>query len=257
VKLQKFKVNYKKDRSEKALYDTGRFFTWWNKEDRELFALQFQIRIVKPVAEFSWKFKIGNAGSETPWDGNVQFLGSGIYWGVAGGRNLAHKITTSSENLYGHREISVKIFNGRLYVNLWSDPDNGTKRGWSKSFNLNPLDWMYGERRYSYQRMKSIQTNIDLEEGSYPVEIHLEDQIFKRTRSKKVISRSFVLEVDADKGIPLYLDLNGWKGDRVYGFGVNFPEHGKVRKDWQVDAKALVTAWILEERTKNGYRNDK
>jgi len=219
----------------------------------------------KPTLEFAIRFHVGNAGSETPFDGHLKLFGSAVYWGISMGRELAQKITETPEQKYGGRDIS--IWNSReddhLYVTLWRDSNssglrekgkNGKrKRDWrNRSYRLNPMEWIYGPYRYSYKDMAKVETEIEMPEGSYPVTLTLREVSHGRSKSKQQ-SISYCVDINADKGIPTHYDSSGgWKGDRSYGFGVDYPS-GLSLVNWADNAKNLVKARVYKDRGRTGF----
>lgn len=253
-----FKIDeLKRDKSPRnadVFYYVRRFFTFYRKNEEKIFDGHFEIRVVKPVLEFGWSIEVGNAGSSTPFDGHVKFFGSAIYWGLGAGRKLAQRLTTSEEEKYDSREISIRIWDKRLYLNLWV-PDNRWKRGEfaafrSSSINLSLADHIWGTKRYVRKVRDQAEFDIVMVEGSYPVVVKLERVIFGRDRSRKQVN-TWNLDVDAPQGIPYRPDESGWKGDRVYGFSVAFVD---PEDDWEIDAKNAITAWVLDKRVKSGFR---
>jgi hypothetical protein len=95
----------------------------------------------------------------------------------------------------------------------------------------------------------TLQIPGDTEE--YPIVVKLQEQSYGREKSKhKVIS--YCVDVTAKRGIPdSYDHSGGWKGDRVYGFSVNVKNHGD---GWEIDARNLITAYILKNRGESGFR---
>lgn len=237
-----------------VVHHKRRFFYKEVPEDlKDLFRIETIVR--KPRAEFSIKFHVGNAGSETPWDGHLNVLGSAFYWGISPGRDLAQKLTTNKKHKYDGRDISLRLSDRRAYFKLWAPSDRwerGEMARWrDSSFRISPADILFGAKRYSYKDLSIARMEIDLPEGSYPVIVKVQEQTLARTKSKRVIEKKLILDVEAPKGIPIYVDHSGgWKGDRVYGFGVGLKE---LRANWVQDAKNAITAWALAERAKNGF----
>lgn len=257
MRIHNFKINESKNNPKlNVFHHMRRFLTIYSKNDvKKLFGGHIETIIQKPDLTFSWCFHVGNAGSETPFDGHFTIFGNGIYWGVENGGKLAERITSNSDHPYSDRELSIRIFDKRLWLYLWV-PDDMYKRKigkWRrKVFKLNPMDIIFGELRYQYKDLDSFRTTIDMPEDSYPVKITLQEAILKRPRGKKDI-KSWCLDVDFDKGIPSHYDKSGgWKGDRTYGFGIDYkPNH--IFERWKSDAKNLVTAWVYKERGRTGF----
>lgn len=160
--------------------------------------------------------------------------------------------------IYEGRRLQIRTGDGKLWTEIWTRK-NGWKRGefaeWrSRSYNLNPLDILFGEQRYWYDDMDSADLVVQLPEGEYPVKLKLQQQRFGRPKLPHRHVKSWTVDVRADecKGIPDHYDSSGgWKGDRVWGFSVKLNAR---RKDWPVDAKAAIESRILKSRADSGFR---
>lgn len=220
---------------------------------------------------FAWRFHIGNSGSETPWDGHLTLLGFSIYWGLGFGRKLADRLTRCDGYQYDSRDWSLRIDDRRVWwefaqhSDMCRRGDRVTKRNYKKkrkrhntwrrgNFVISIPELIWGPYRYTYEDLEGANLLIKLPEDAYAVTVMLRKVYFGRTkvsRDKHEVSYSF--DVDAPKGIPTHVDHSGgWKGDRTYGFGVNYP--GDPRVDWRRDAEAAIAAWVLEYRARTGFR---
>jgi hypothetical protein len=211
--------------------------------------------IVRPEARFAWTFHVGNAGSETPFDGHVILFGSGLYWGVSWGRNLAQRITTSAEHKYDGRDLGVQIHDGKLWVSAWI-PRDRWKRGefarWRNvSFALNPVEWFLGPKRFSYVDVETADVELEMPEGKYPVTLKLQSSTLQRTKGGRVLRRELVVDVSADKGVPTEPD--SWKGGSSYGWGVKVSD----RRDWVREATLAAEAWVSSQRARRGFRPER
>lgn len=216
--------------------------------------LRVETILQKPRPEFSARLHVGGGWSETPFDGHLTILGSGVYWGIGAGWKVAEWFTKRDKHRYEGRDLRVSIHDGKLWLSVWTHPtyhERGEFAEWrDRCFKLNPLDALFGERRYWYEDEAHAAIAVQMPEGVYPVEATLQRQLFGRPKLKKRVE-SWVVDVDAPKGIPDSRDLSGWKGDRVYGFSVSLREK---RADWHVDAKAAIEAYILKNRAESGFR---
>lgn len=231
---------------------------------REIFSGHLETVVRKKTDNvFQLRFHIGNEGSETPWDGHILLFGAGFFWGHTAFRKLATWLTRCEGYKYDSREWSLRLSNGHLYWELGNHSDmcrvhntrpykrRGLRRG---VINLNLADHIWGPKRYSYEDVDSFPTTIKMPEGEYAVVIKLQRVYFGRTKvAKHKHETSWTLDVDSPKGVPTHYDKSGgWKGDRTYGFGVNFDYPRS--EGWQQDAEAAVTAWVLKERARTGFR---
>ena len=233
------------------------FVSLWDNPDngKSLGGAHTQIVLRAPQPEASVRFHVGTSGSESPWDGHLTILGSGIYWGIEAGHRLADRLTKCPEHRWEGRDLSLSIYRGRLSIHAWIHDGHWTRgefAPWREgSYAINPLTRLFGSPRYWYVDHATAELDIDLPEGTYPVVATLQLQQFGRPKLKRRVE-SWVVNVKAPKGIPNRYDPSGgWKGDRVYGFAVKLPHR---RPDWSRDAKALITARILEDRGRTGFR---
>lgn len=238
--------------------------------------LSSQVILRKPEAEFSLRFHIGSKASETPWDGHLIILGSGIYWGWSRGRRLAHLITSARQSRiqrkpqYLSRDLQLSGYKSMLRWNLWTRENHSVRRVKGKKFrswahrdgsiSLNPIRHIYGPLNYFYKDLdRHVGSELHMIEGSYPVILTLQEVTRGRVKSKKRTFQNYVVDVDAPRGVPTHFDKSGgWKGDRTYGFGVGIPDHiarhGLRGGDWHVDALNLVESWVLKQRGSTGFR---
>lgn len=224
----------------------------------------------KPQEVVSLRFHIGNAGSSTPWDGHILLFGIGFFWGHSAFRKLAARLTRCSGYPYDTRDWSFRISDGRLWWEFANHDDSCEKvyphrgrkkkngrykqRTWRRgSIAISPAEWFWGPKRYSYETVDGFATVVKFPDGDYPVLVNLQKQYYGRTKTdqRKHIP-GWNLDVDAPSGIPTHVDHSGgWKGDRTYGFGVDF---SMPREDWKIDAEAAVMARILDFRARSGFR---
>ncbi len=313
MRFHLFKINERKRanyRDTAALYYVRRFLHIYRKpraitkngetymDEKELFSGHLEIRIVKPELRFAWRFHVGNAGSETPFDGHVTFFGSSFYWGISPGRRLAQRITETKDQKYGGRDLAFRLEEGTAWISLWVDPNTsyfykarkkGGKRrkNWRQlSFSVNPAQWIWGRKKFTYDEVASFPTTIKMPEAEYAVVITLQKTYHGRERvPREKHIQNWGLQVEAPKGVPTHFDKSGgWKGDRTYGWGVPFKEPrlgfiepefietpaaesgpyiietrvlgrtGELHPDWQIDAEAAVTGWVYAQRARTGFR---
>lgn len=241
-----------------VLYYKRRFWTLYKAEERESASWHLETRIIKPTCKFGFTFHVGNAGSETPFDGHLVLFGSAVYWGISSGRKFAQWLTSSPENKYDGRDISIRVDGTTVWLNFWHPRDRWSRDEFAKwrhfSFNLDPRQRLWGPKRWSYEDLDVAELQIEMpDEGAYPVKVTLQRATLARTkRLGKALDQHLSFDVDAPKGIPSHYDKSGgWKGERTYGFSVRA---NSQRKDWPVDAKAAITAWVYDRRARSGFR---
>lgn len=234
----------------------------YGKNDRALadFTLELVARPPKPEASF--EITVGTSSSETPFDVHAVVAGTGFYANTSLGRRMAPLLSQrlfsrcrERYHQYESRQIRVSIHDGRLWWDLWTHR-NHWKRGefasWrSGNVYLNPLDLLWGQRRYWYENEESIPLTIWLPDNNYEVTATLQRQLFGRPKAKRR-HQSWTVDVESKDGIPYCFDHSGgYKGDRVHGFSVPLTAR---RRDWEVDAKAAIEGWVLKHRAESGFR---
>lgn len=265
--IHRFKINELEQKAKPGVIHHLRRFWHGYRGDgtdgRDLFEAHIETIVRTPRLHFSARFHVGTAGSETPFDGHLIILGSGLYWGVGSRwlRNLADRITRERRHKYEGRDISVTLDgDGIAYLRwqLWTHPDSSERgefaRWRAKSVHVNPLDILFGTRQYWYENGEWALIAITMPEGVYPVRATIQKQLYGRPKLKRRIE-STLLHVDAPKGIPTHYDPSGgWKGDRTHGFGVKFVRRYPERADWVVDAENAITGWVYSHRAQYGFR---
>lgn len=249
-----------------------RFLTVYNKEEQSIFEGHLEtVSARKNFSPLSVRFHIGNAGSETPWDGHILIFGTGFFWGHSGFRKLAVRLSRCSDTRYDARDWSLRIGDNRLWWQFAAHDDlcfkmqDGRRRRsafkkrrrntWRRgNINISIPEAIWGPKRYTYEDIDSYPTTIKMPEGEYAVVIKLQKCFLGRTKvARRKHEVSWVLDVDSPKGVPTHYDPSGgWKGDRTYGWGVAF-EYPRS-EGWELDAEAAVTAWVLKERARTGFR---
>jgi len=248
-----------------------RFWHWYGENERNLGEAHLETVAKKKLGGdiLSARFHIGNSGSETPFDGHLIIFGIGFYWGFSFFRKFANWATCCSGYLYDSRDWSLRISWPRLYWEFANHSDMCNKdrpkrrgpkrkrrhRTWRRgSISLSLAELIWGPKRYTYETIDSFATTIKMPEGEYAVVIDLQKQYFGRNKVPLHKQEwKWCLDVDAPKGIPTHVDHSGgWKGDRTYGFGVDFAYPSSF--GWQLDAEMAVASWVLKERARTGFR---
>jgi len=216
------------------------------EEDRESFGGQVQVVLSKPRPEFSVRFHVGGRWSETPFDGHLTVLGTGIYWGFSTGGKLAERITGGTG-----RELAIGAHHSHLWIKAWarSAGEAGVEReNWrEKSFRINPLDVFLGPLRYVYDDVDTATRTMQLFGRQHTIKLKLQHVTYGRAKGRKTLS--WGVDWDARPGIPTDPDRGGWKDGLVYGSGFTISRrHGH----WADEALARLTAWVYDQRATNG-----
>lgn len=216
-------------------------------ENRESFGGQIQVVLSKPRPEFGASFSVGGRWSETPFDGHLTVLGTGIYWGLSTGGKLAERISKGAS-----RELSAAIHHGHLWLKLWSRANGSWTRGdpenWrEKSFRVNPLDIFLGPLRYAYEDIDTVTRMLTVPGGQHTVKLKLQHVSYGRAKGRKTLS--WAVDWDARPGIATEPDRGGWKDGLTYGSGFTISRnHGH----WAEEALARLASWVYAERAKSG-----
>lgn len=222
------------------------------------FNLEFAFRTkIEWWTALVWYLSIGNKGSETPWDGHISILGQSIFWSFSRGRRLADFLTSRKQK-YTSREIRIGLRDQAFEFVFWANKNEWSRkfkdRGLSFKIPLNLVELIWGAKYFNYETIDKWKGYITFDEGVYPVELELQSQtIRRRKRKNKVYDHKFVVEVEAFYGIPSHYDSSaGFKGDRTYGFSVDFP-YQTIPPQWWIPASNLVRAWVYKERGRTNF----
>ena len=244
--MHHFTINEAEQHPSPNVYHHRRRF--WNGKRAEA---HIETIVKRPEARFAATFHVGNAGSETPFDGHLILFGSGIYWGVSIGRKLAQRLTETPKHKYDGRDLGLSIFEGTLRVSAWVPRDRWERgefvRWRNASIPVNPIEWFLGPKRYSYENVETADTTLDMPEGSYPATLTLQTCTLKRTKGGRVLKREIVADVNVKGGVPTEPD--SWKGGSTYGFGVAVSD----RRAWVRSAKQAAEGWVSQQRARRGF----
>lgn len=243
-------------RGDRKLLHRRVFLSWWEGDedcgtDRQVTGGHVEAVIARPRAEFSARLHVGTAGSETPWDGHLTILGTGLYWGIGGGGKIADLLTRETRHKYEGRDLSLAIHNGSLWWRVWTH-DMTTERGefaaWrEKSVSVKVLDLLLGgPRRYTYETLDTANGVVRLADGDYPVTFELQRQTLSRPRGPK---RSEQVVEWSSTGIPCEFD-DGWKGGATISSA--FPMRYQGRR-WVDQAVRELAAWVMTERARREF----
>lgn len=258
--------------------EKGGWSIWLHLGDGEI---HFSTSWAKTFRALGFKLHIGNRGSETPIDWNLQLWFISFYGAFSAGwlRSFAEWIG------HGHkRDISLRLHGGQLWWKLWWDDDGGHDRTihhcnkwaqpklypwrWGRKkyrswmclrngrIDLNPLDAIWGSRFFDYVTVEEDILLIEINDfpgDEYMVEFKLQEVWRQRRHGPKlwVARRTFeghTAEWSAPgAGIPV--QNHSWKGDGILASGVKV----KSRDTWRMDADIALSEFIRKERERNGY----
>jgi hypothetical protein len=268
VRLRHLATDYRErhHRNRGDLVNVGHF--WWlysgqDDDERSRWEGHIQVVIRRPVPEFALALHVGTLGSETPWDGHVTVLGSGLYWGHTGARKLAARLTAETRHKWDGRDLSIDKYHEshRIHWRLWTHRDT-TERGefarWREGSIRTDLraalaDRIWGRTKVYTVRLHSALVALEFPDGTYPARIVAQKSIRRRprTRRRKV---ELYYDVDVPQGVPDHVDHSGgWKGDRTMGWWVRIPRL-PLGPGWELDARNAVMASIYDRRARSGFR---
>lgn len=225
-----------------------------------------------------FRLHLGNTGSETPVD-----FSFGFYW-------LAFYFSFDFPRLgefcewigRGHkREISLRIFSGKLWWNLWYDDDNGyhpyhncdkhrrpklwpwsrgrnTYRSWmclrEGGLELNPLDAIWGTPRYNYVTKEEDVLLVEVGEfpnDEYMLTTKLQEAWRGREHGPRWVRRkkfmNHCVDWDSAEGVPI--QNHDWKGDCAYSSSIQVGDPVY----WRMEFDFRFKDWVLKERKRNNY----
>lgn len=263
MRVLRFKINERDaERGGRKRYRhfTRRFYSFYNKAEELIFGFRFETIVYKKDRDISIRFSI-NPDGDQGWGGHFLLFGIGFFWGFEGFRKLAERLVRCKGYPYDSRTWSIHTSSdARIYWEFARHDDMcrgsecGKPLGHSGHLNFNLVEKIRGPIRYTYEDLDHFATTIKMPEGEYAAVLTLRKCYLGRTKvNKSKHKRSYEIDVDSPKGIPTHYDKSGgYKGDRTYGFGVNFPYNRS--QGWQQDAEALVTARVLTWRGESGFR---
>jgi len=234
------------------------------------FALSVETAWRKQVAP-GFYIKIGNDASEYPFKTMLSVYFFAIFTSLS--FKPLDKVLLWIGN--GHkRKVGLNFHDGMAWWNVWYDDDGGwdeyhkceakhrgkSYRGWAclreGNIHLNPLDFFWGGRYYSYtdieERTKKVRFS-DVPADDRTVTFTLQEMRRSRRRGPKWVRHEefvgHIVEWNCVEGIPV--ENQTWKG-RIYSaaFAIAFSPN------WHLEAVVKLKDYIQAEREKNGYLHD-
>lgn len=100
------------------------------------------------------------------------------------------------------RNLGFRIFDGRIWVDLWADDDNSShNKGWQQ-FNWGPKSFLLGRKRYSQHNEQHHEVEIAMLEGRYPATVTTYIAQWKRPRWP-FATQVHKAEINIPDGIPV------------------------------------------------------
>lgn len=144
------------------------------------------------------------------------------------------------------REIGFRVFDGRIWFSLWSDPHDSSHHKRWQEFNWGPANFFLGRPRHWREDEREYTGEVVLPEGSYPATITLYTACRKRPRWPR-IDRWPRSEVEIESGIPI-----PGKGENSWDCGDNAIYGISSAQETVEEALAACAESILHTRLKYG-----
>lgn len=223
------------------------------RQDRDV-AVSGQVVVPrKPQPKASIRFHAGDRSSDTPWDAHLGIGGAAIYLGTTVGRTLAHRLSRGEgRDFWAWGEWPT------VYLHVWTTTNSWTRGRFAEwrdaSFSISPIDRIMGPRSCNFEKVATVDAELVLSDGTYPVQLALKRATVARRRGG---AREAFWDVfwDARHGIP-YKHDNGWKGGSVYGSDVKVsrPTEDDIQLGrWVPEALDLLAAQIYKWRAEEGF----
>lgn len=210
----------------------------------------------RPRPEFSLRFHIGGRGSETPWDGHLTVLGSGLYWGLGFGGHMAERITKGKG-----RDIGVSVHDRKVWWQLWDTPGewrNDQPKWWQGTFTVDPSEWLWGRRRYTSDKIGDpVTVTVETAEGTVHDDVVLQLQRSWHgwhRRPRPAGRDEYTVDWSTKSGFPYR--FHDWKGDEVLGSGETLTRAEGTSPDWTHYAIQKIRAHVTRLRLDEGWTLD-
>jgi hypothetical protein len=205
-------------------------------------------------ARFGIGIKVGNAGSEQVLAANF-----GLPWlfhlyvhTEDHGRFLQRRLNPTG---YHSRVIELNAHDGKLWWEGWARRHewSGTDPWWMHgTLTIDPRALLLGPSRYAYENVgEPVPGLVRMPEGDdHPVTLQLQKQHHGRKRGRK--TTSWCVDWRSKAGIPVRQD--DWKGDSIYGSGVDVTDGAVANGQWPAMACANIAAQCSRDRAHYNYR---
>ena len=148
-----------------------------------------------------------------------------------------------------NREISLKIHNGCLWWNFWTDSNewNSKTPKWRREcFHID--DFFLGKPKYSREIIEERDVEIPMPEGCYKAHIKLCEDTWTRRWTKKIIKR---IDADIPNGIP-----HEGKGENSWDCGIDGCFGMCAPAKSIAEGVGIIVGSVLHDRIKYGGWND-
>lgn len=148
------------------------------------------------------------------------------------------------------RQTGISIHNGTIWFEIWNwDAGWDSKQPKWMAFNFSPVDFLFGDRKYSHKRLASETRNLTMPEGVYSVDIELAEDSWKGPRwpwPMKVMRA----HIECPDGIPVPgKGENSWDCEEDATFGLT------CQASSFQDALSKLYETIMRDRERYGGRN--
>lgn len=253
-------------------------------DDRRCVEGHIEIAHHRKPTSAGFRFHIGDRGSETPVDGMLDLGWVALYWGfdAPGLGRLCERIGG------GHkRDLSLRIFGGSLWWNLWYDDQGGNDsyhrcdswrrpgvwpwsrgrrkhRGWmclrDGNIDLNPIDALWGnslwlkDETFTAQTARALVPVGDFDGDEYEVDFTLERRTVRRQHGPAWAQRVKRVDYSADAVGCIPVRNHAWKGDEILGWGAKVSEQSVKDGTWIREAVAGTVDLVRRDRKHYDYR---
>jgi hypothetical protein len=213
-----------------------------------------QLVLGKSIQGFSVDVTVGCAGGEHALSGHIRLnpLGALYLHADHHGTWLQRRLVATG---YDDREIGLSIDHTYLSWKLWARQGHWSSDDpkWMQgSININPLDRILGEARYSYEDVgERVDAIVRMPHGDdHTVQLQLRRQTHGRNRGRKRLG--WTVSWESEPGIPVRWD-DGWKGGNIYASGVDVTDGSVQAGSWPFEAAAKIASAMMRDRVHYRY----
>jgi hypothetical protein len=212
-----------------------------------------QLVVGRTFGGVGMEFKVGCAGSDHTLEASVHLhhLGALYLHATSHGTWLQRRLIPTG---YDSRVVELSISDSRLRWRLWAkrhEWSRDTPKWQDGSVCVDPREWLWGPTRNNFEDVGSPQrATVRLPHGDdHEVTLQLRRCTTGRTRGRK--THSWWADWKCEQGIPCRDD--DWKGDSVYGAGVEVGDQAVNDGTWPMAAAAAIAAQLTRHRCRHNY----